>query len=393
LYDIVIVGAGPVGNRIAFRLAGAGRKVLVVERKDQVNGKPCCTGIVSRECVETYPLCREAVLRAANSATIFTPAGRSLRVEKESATAYILSRAKLDAAMIESAQESGAEYVAGASVQQVAVSSESATVRAHFNGREVDFQGKTAVIASGFGSKLPEGLGSQKCRDFAMGGQAEVDSVGVDGVEVYLGRDVAPGFFGWVVPVSEEKALVGLLSRRRTNYYLKRFLGRLKEQGKITGAEPRIYLGGVPLRPLRQSHSDRVLVVGDAAGQVKPTTGGGIHYGLLCADLAADTLEDAIRRDSFSAVTLARYDREWKKLLGRELLIGHWARSLYERLSDRQIEDLVETAYAKRIHEALMDSPDFSFDWHSRLVIRGLRRFGPRVVLTLLLNRRHDLPE
>lgn len=387
MYDVIIAGAGPVGSRVAFRLAGAGRKVLVLERKDQIEGKRSCTGIVSRECVEAFSACREAVLRPATSATIFTPAGMALRVEKESAPAYVLNRANLDAVMVRMAQESGAEFIHGARVQDVNVSSASAVFRAHFNGREMEFHAKTVVIASGFGSKLLEKLGFQRCSEFAMGAQAEVESRGVGEVEVYLGSGVAPGFFAWVVPTSDGKALVGLLSRRGTGRYLRSFLSRLAEQGKITGSPLRMYFGGVPLKPLKRTYGERVLIVGDAAGQVKPTTGGGIYYGLLCADLAAETIDEAIRRDSFSAGTLSRYDREWRKLLGRELRIGNLARHLYERWSDRRIEELMGTVYARRIHETLLSSPDFSFDWHGRLILRGLRRFGPWAALTLLRGR------
>ena len=391
MYDVVIVGGGPVGSRVAFRLAGAGRRVLVLEQRDRITGKPCCTGIVSRECIETFPECKEATVRAANSATIFTPSGKGLRVERKSAPAFVLSRAKLDAAMVRSAQESGADYALGARVCQVSVSGTSAVVRAQHDGKESEFQGKAVIMASGFRSKPPEAPGFGRCTDFAMGAQAEVDARDVDEVEIYLGGDIAPGFFGWVVPTSEGKALVGLLARRRTGYYLRRFLDRLGRQGKVAGTAPRIYFGGVPLRPARRSHTDRLLIVGDAAGQVKPTTGGGIYYGLLCAELAAETIDGAIGRDSFSSGSLAVYDRRWKRLLGRELRIGRWARSAYERLDDRQIEALIETAYEKRIHEALIESPDFSFDWHGKLVIRGLRRFGPRAAFALLRGKRVGL--
>lgn len=378
---------------MAGRLAGAGHKVLLLERNCEVAGKSCCTGIVSRECVETFPLCREAIVMAANAATVFAPGGKHFRLEREIAPAYILDRARLDAGSVRHAQESGAELVLGARVRRVTLSESSALVRADVAGRQASFQGKMVVMASGFGSKLLQGLGFGRCQDFAVGAQAEVDSCGVDEVEVYLGRDVAPGFFAWVVPITEGKALVGLLCRRGTSLHLRRFFSRLVEQGKLTDAVPRIHFGGVPLRPAPRSYADRLLIVGDAAGQVKPTTGGGIYYGLLCADLAADAIDEAIQRDSFSAATLAVYDRKWKKLLGRELRIGRWARSVYERLGDGQIEGLLETAHERRILESLTRSPDFSFDWHSKLVVRGLKRFGPRTAFTLLRGRRLVLPE
>ena len=89
------------------------------------------------------------------------------------------------------------------------------------------------------------------------------------------------------------------------------------------------------LRLLRKTCGERILVVGDAAGQVKPTSGGGIYYGMLCADIAANTLNTALHRDDLSVKNLSRYDREWRRKLGREIMIGYWARKLFERLSDQ----------------------------------------------------------
>ena len=90
------------------------------------------------------------------------------------------------------------------------------------------------------------------------------------------------------------------------------------------------------------------MVVGDAAGQVKPTSGGGIYYGLLCADIAADTLHRALQEGDFSAGMLSRYERKWKKRLGRELKIGYWARRMFERLSDGQIDRIFDKFYRVR---------------------------------------------
>jgi flavin-dependent dehydrogenase len=127
-----------------------------------------------------------------------------------------------------------------------------------------------------------------------------------------------------------------------------------------------------------------VIVVGDAAGQVKPTTGGGIYYGLLCADIAVDVLDRAMARNDFSARTLVEYERRWKKLLASELCVGRMARRAFERLSDRRIERLFHMVQDSRATEAMLDAPDFSFDWHSRLILRALWRFGPRVAAPLL---------
>ncbi|MFC1990959.1 NAD(P)/FAD-dependent oxidoreductase [Chloroflexota bacterium] len=115
------------------------------------------------------------------------------------------------------------------------------------------------------------------------------------------------------------------------------------------------------------------MVVGDAAGQVKPTSGGGIYYGLLCADIAADTLHQALEDDDLSARRLVRYERGWKRILGRELKIGYWSRKLFERLSDKQIDRIFDIVKANGIDEAMLSAKDLSFDWHGRAVLKLLR--------------------
>jgi len=144
----------------------------------------------------------------------------------------------------------------------------------------------------------------------------------------------------------------------------------LLAQGKIVSSEARMSYGGIPLKPLARTCSERLIVVGDAAGQVKPTTGGGIYYGLLCADIAANTLHQALEADDLSAKNLAKYERGWRRRLGRELKIGYWARKLFERLSDRQIDRIFDMVKANGIDEALLKAKDLSFDWHSQAILR-----------------------
>ena len=109
-------------------------------------------------------------------------------------------------------------------------------------------------------------------------------------------------------------------------------------------------------------------MVGDAAGQVKPTTGGGIYYSLMAGEIAAETLAESLTTGDLSAACLERYQRRWKDLISRELEIGYSARRLFEFLSDHQIRSLVQQAGANGICADLINSTDGSFDWHSRMI-------------------------
>ncbi len=384
LHDALIIGAGPAGSYIASRLASWGHKVIVLEQHERVGQAACCTGILGKECLDAFPIGREAILREAKSAKFFTPSGESFRLEKETIQAYIVDRSIFDATMVRRAQAEGAEYLLNSRVGNIALEKEFVRVGAESKGKGVDFEGKAVVIATGFGSELTQSLGFGKDGDFVMGAQAEVEANGLDEVEVYFGNHIAPGFFAWLVPTSQGRALAGLLSRRNTGSYLKDFLTNLANQSKIASPEAEISYGAIPLKPLPKTSRERVIVVGDAAGQVKPTTGGGIYYGLLCAEIAAETLHQALGDNDFSAKAFSGYEKKWRRLLSKELRIDYWARWLFERLNDRQIEQLCRTIQSKGIHQSLLNSADFSFDWHGKLILRGARHLGVGGAISLM---------
>jgi flavin-dependent dehydrogenase len=100
----------------------------------------------------------------------------------------------------------------------------------------------------------------------------------------------------------------------------------------------------LPLSPIRKTFADRLLVVGDAAGLVKPTTGGGIYYSLVSASIAAEVLTDALRRDRLGEPVLGEYERRWRERLAEEFQAQLTLRLLAQRLSDAEIEELFELA-------------------------------------------------
>jgi digeranylgeranylglycerophospholipid reductase len=274
--------------------------------------------------------------------------------------------------MAERARKAGADYSFNNHVTDIIVEKNRVAVAIARPGRVETITGRVAVIACGFNPGLLVKLGLGSFRDFAIGAQAKVEAPGCDEVEVYFG-DMAPGFFAWLVPAAPPRVRAGLLSRENSGLYLKKWLSDLAAKGKIASTEVKINYGGVPLKPLMRSYGERMIAVGDAAGQVKPTTGGGIYFGLLSADIAAATVNEALEDDDLSARRLARYERGWRKRLGRELRTGYSFRKLYERLSDRQIDRLFEIIRKGGIDAALLKAKDLSFDWHGRTIMRLLK--------------------
>jgi digeranylgeranylglycerophospholipid reductase len=372
MYDVVIVGGGPVGSRVAARLAEIGHNVLVLEKQEQPGTKSACTGIIGLECVNAFEIENDVILRKVNRAGLFSPSDKSLRIYRPEPQAVVLDRAAFDIAMADRARKAGAEYRFNARVTGVVTEKDQAVVTVYSHGKTQTIPARAVVIACGFSPGLLKHLGLGVFKDFAIGVQADVEAPHLDEVEIYFG-DVAPGFFAWLVPVTPPLARAGLISRETPGFYLKKWLAQLAAGGRIVSAEVKLRYGGIPLQPLARTYGERLVTVGDAAGQVKPTSGGGIYYGLLGADIAAATLHEALEDDDLSAKRLARYQRGWRKKLGHELRTGYWARKLYERLSYRRLDRLFEMVRSAGIDEALLKAEDLSFDWHSRTIMRLLK--------------------
>jgi len=353
-------------------LARLGWGVTVLERKGMVGDKLCCTGIIGQECVRSFDIDESVILRKVKSARLFSPTRKMLYITRDEDQASILDRVAFDMAMARRAQNAGAQYIFDSAVHDIRVTKEGVELYCERRGGRLI--ARTVVIASGCGTRLTEKLGFGKAADFVAGAQADVVTKGQDEVEVYFGQEVAPGFFGWLVPTTAGNARVGLLSRHAPDKYLKGLLDSLVSEDKIVADEWKPSHGAIPLRPLRKTFGERILVVGDAAGQVKPTTGGGIYYGMLCADIAAGELNRALHRDDLSARSLSQYDRQWRRKLGRELMVGYGARKLFERLSDQQIDRLFDIIEKNRIDVSLLKAKDVSFDWHSQAIMNLLRR-------------------
>jgi flavin-dependent dehydrogenase len=233
---------------------------------------------------------------------------------------------------------------------------------------------RAVIVAAGFNPKLTSLLGLGRITNFAVGAQMEVETQGVERIEVYFSQEVAPGFFAWLVPISKNRALTGVISPSYASLYLKKLLASSFCQGKIIEGETRMRQKVIPLGTLSRTYRDRVLVVGDSAGQVKPTTGGGIYFGHLGAEMASEVLSQSLKVDDLSAARLSQYERRWKAKMGKEISIGCWARKLYGRLNDHQIEHIFRVIESYGIAESLLRSPDFSFDWHSKLIVAALKR-------------------
>ncbi len=370
--DVIVVGAGPAGNNTALGLASRGHSVTVIDARYNI-GEKLCTGIVGQECTRRFPIDPSLVYREASAADVTAPGATNVRFEASGPQGQIINRVAYVASFAKRAQEQGANYLLGERVQEVSPDADGVTVVTDRG----TYRSRALVLASGFGSPLAKQIGLGTVPDYVTGTQVEVSIPGVVGgsgeVQIYVGQSVAPGFFSWLVPTAPGRALAGLLARRQAPEHLNKFIQQLRRAGKIDTVLGNPARWGIPLRPLKITYKDRVLVAGDAAGQVKPTTGGGIYYSLLASGIASQVLAEALSDDDLSASRLGQYQRRWKSLLSKELEVGYSARRLFEALNDQQISSLVIQAGARGTHNDLFNSGGVSFDWHSKLIGRIIR--------------------
>ncbi|MFC1919440.1 NAD(P)/FAD-dependent oxidoreductase [Chloroflexota bacterium] len=385
LDDVLVIGGGPVGSRVAAGLANSGYRVKVLEQDSQEGERKCCTGLVGLECVKRFAITAESVIRPLNSAVFHSPGGKEIKLEREGAQAYVLNRYSLDRALVREAGKKGTEYIFSCKVTNAIGIDGHVQVDTIYGGEERSFNARSIVLASGFSPMLAEKLGLGKVRDYTVGAQAEVEITSVRDVEIHFSRNFAPGFFAWVVPTASPRALVGLMARKNAKQHLKKFLMQLYGEGKINDFNVDIQCGVVPLRPLERSYGKSILAVGDAAGQVKPTTGGGIYYGLLCADIATKVLVNSFEHGDLTAKRLSRYQSEWKKALGSELRMGYLARQVYERLSDSKVDELFDVIKDYSLDKTTLNLPGFSFDWHGDILRNALSHSAVRSVLGVVL--------
>ena len=376
-YDVVVIGAGPAGNLCAALTAEAGLSTLVLEEHEAAGLFVNCTGIIGAEAFSRLNLPTDQVLSHLQRITFFAPSGHSFRYDPEQPLAYIVSRQQFDQSLAELAQSQGAQYRFGYHARLLRVDSDEVEIREQ---EEADpIQANVVVIATGFGTNLPAQVGLSSPREIIYGAQAEVEMDGLKDVEIYLGREVAPEAFAWVVPLcstdspenSTGPARIGLVARKQAPMYFKKLLNHPLIRDRIRTPQPKMLLSPVPMQPMERSYADRVLVVGEAAGQVKTTTQGGIYYGMLCAGMAAEAIRYAAKKGSFRSRILRRYHQAWMNTIGQELKMGLSLRQIFSRLSDSQIDALVELGLRDDIISLVKRLAQF--DWHRDLIRSSMK--------------------
>jgi geranylgeranyl reductase family protein len=384
MYDVAIVGGGPAGLNAAHRLARSGFKVSVFEEHVSAGDPVHCTGVLAAEAFDEFDVPRTAHLNSLTTVRFVGPSGASIEYSTPQTEAIVIDRRLFDASLSDRAQKAGAIIHVGERIVDIRVTDQQVTLRTSSNRSVAAF---ACILACGANYALQTRLGLGRPIMHLQSAQIEVPAIELGDVEVHFGNQLAPRGFAWAVPVVRGHrtfARIGLMCDRDARKHFEWFLGRIGPRWKTGsslclngGVSPRIKM--LPLGPIARTYGPRVLAVGDAAGLVKATTGGGIYYSLLSGTLAADTLVEAFSQRDLSEVSLSAYEERWRDSFGEEFSAQMRLRRIANRLTDPEIDSLFELAQTDGIMPLVRKTA--RFNKHRDLIVSLLSHPPARRVL------------
>jgi digeranylgeranylglycerophospholipid reductase len=376
--EVAVVGAGPAGLLAATRIAERGFSVQVFEEHRAVGEPSHCAGLISVEGLRRLGLepREEFIQGKVYGGHVYAPNGEHMELKDSRPRAYVVNRSAFDRHLAEKAVEAGVDLHVGERVEAIEFIGGSAALKLRWEKVEP----KVVVDAEGPGARLLTAAGVNSGQIGLLNG-FNVEVTGVEAepgmVELWFGDETARGFFAWVIPLGGDSARCGLASADVDG--LKRLRGFIERRygdchiSKIRAG--RVCVGG----PIKKTVHGNLLLVGDSAGQVKATTGGGVVVGGLCAVTAGDSAADHLQ----SGKPLAAYERRWRRLVGSELNAMFIVRRLMDSLRDERLDRLLRAFVDEGLQgrlQSLMERGDM--DMQAGVIREALS--DPAILATLL---------
>ncbi|MCD6299097.1 MAG: NAD(P)/FAD-dependent oxidoreductase [Thermoplasmata archaeon] len=331
-YDVVVAGAGPAGSMTARILAGRGFRVAVLEEHGEAGVPVSCAGLVTGRVVKLAGVDDSTIMNEIKGAYVYSPGGKEIKIGGDRKHAVVIDRKMFDREMADMAAAEGAEYLfrhrfSGARERDGGIVVDVASGGEEISCRYlVGADGAMSTVARRF--NFPEPVEYIRAMQTVVPYEMENDSV-----KVFFGSRTAPGFFAWIIPEGKNKnARIGLGVAR--GYGLKSYFYKFLEAAGVgvgTGVG-KITAGIIPLGMRDPLSNGRVFLVGDAAAQVKATSGGGIYPGLVAAGSLADSLCRVMDGGEDT------YGKDYMKKFGRELKRSMMMRKWFLKADDRKID-------------------------------------------------------
>jgi geranylgeranyl reductase family protein len=348
-WDVIVVGGGPAGGMAARTAARIGLRTLLLEEHSKIGAPAHCSGKLSLHAFREFDLPSSLARTALRAASLYAPDGRVARVRRKEIDSYVVDRDRFDRWLAERAAEAGCEIMLGVRARRASRVDGAVVVDAERRGSTLTLRAAVVIDAEGARTLLPASLGITPRRALIHGLQYEMEGLRLesdDEPELYFGREWAPGFFAWIMPLGPSAGRVGVcidprITRRPPVYYLERLMAEHPVTARrVRGARlVRKLVGRIPiLGGPAPSYGPGFFIVGDAAGQVKATSGGGIYFSLVAGRLAA---EAAVAMAAGDLGAGRRYEEGWKRRFGRELTFTTAVRKMLNALPDPDLSRLI----------------------------------------------------
>ncbi len=351
-YDIIVVGAGPAGSTAARYAAAGGASVLMLEKDRDVGYPVRCGEAVSHEgVIQFIQPDSKWIAATVTKFRLVAPNGKSV-VPRLDGIGYVLERRIFDYELAKLAAEEGAEVVTKAYVYDLLKDDDGAVVgvRALIKDEKIDIPCKLVVAADGVESRVGKWAGiDTTChiRDMESCAQMTISGINVeqDVLDFYFGDDVSPGGYLWVFPKGKNTANVGLglsVEEAKKKSAIK-FLHEFIEKKFPDAAILTHIAGGVPCaKTCDRIVANNVILVGDAAHQVNPVSGGGIISGMIGGMIGGQVAAEAIAKKDLSHLT--EYEKRWQKRLGWRHDVFYNIKEAIASFSDDTLNSICDSA-------------------------------------------------
>lgn len=371
--DVAVIGAGPIGGHVAQKIAKHGHNVAIFESKKKIGTPLKCAGLVTERVFDLVNVSKQNIVQnKIKGAHIHSPSGKILSIGGDKVYVLVIDRENFDKEIIKDATNYGAKLYLENKVMAVQKTKGHIEIKTSQN---IDVKCKLLIGADGPYSKIRDQFSLSQPTEILRGTGAEINNTTLDPdfVEIFVGKNIAPGFFAWIIPTNKDgtEARIGLCTEQDAShppkYYFSKFLENSQTQQFLNKSKIAKNIGGVvPLGTPKRTYASNMLLVGDAAAQVKPTSGGGIYTGLLCASHCSTVAIDALNKDIFSEDFLKKYQKLWQNDIGRELSRGMKFRRVFKNLTDKQMDKYIEKFNNQKIIETINKYGDI--DYPSKLV-------------------------
>ena len=331
---ITIVGAGPAGSYLGYLLAKQGKDVTILEEHNEIGAPVQCTGIVTHSIEKFFKLKKDVIAEKLDKVVVVSKNNRiEVNVDE-----IVMWRNKFDKFVAEMAQDAGAKILLDHKFMEFN-GRNSIKVKDNKNNKIKEIKSEIIIGADGPYSAVAKAAGMNSNSRNYIGMQAKVKlKMNMSSFETHFGSDF-PNFFGWCVPESEDVARIGIGCLENAQGHFYNFLQKRTGSKDIICWES----GLIPLyNPKKIIQKDNIYLIGDAATQVKATTGGGIIPSLK----AAHTLCDCI-------INSKNYSKEFRKQSGKELLLHLRIRKILNKFSDKDYDKLLSLMSQEKVRKIL----------------------------------------